>query len=333
MPADPALIPRPAWPVDPPRGAVVEAVGRALAEDVLPLGDLTAALLPPGARGTASISARQAGISAGRACAVETYAQLDPAVVVDWLVPDGSPVHPGMVVATVSGPLAPLLTGERTALNFVRHLSGIATLTRQFVDLADVASGGYTRILDTRKTTPGLRALEKAAVRAGGAANHRANLSDAVMIKDNHLGGMSIADAVAAARRLWPGRPVHVECDDLDQLEEIVATAADRAMVDNFSPAQVADAVRLVADRPSGGERETHRPSGGERETDRPSGGERETDRPSGGERETRRVELEVTGGVTLATVAAYAAARPDFISVGAITHSAGVVDLGLDLA
>jgi nicotinate-nucleotide pyrophosphorylase (carboxylating) len=277
---------------DPPRAAVREAVARALAEDLLPLGDLTAALLPPGAQARAVLNAREAGVLAGQACVVETYAQLDAGVSVEWAVAEGSSFDTGASVGCVTGPLAAVLTGERTALNFLRHLSAVASLTRRFVDLATDASGGATRVLDTRKTTPGLRALEKAAVRAGGGANHRANLSDAVMVKDNHLAGTTIAAAVEHARRTWPGRPVHVECDTLDQLDEVLATRADRAMLDNFTPDQVAIAVARC-----------------------------------GG-----RIEVEVTGGVTLATVAAFAGARPDFISVGAITHSAGVIDVGLDL-
>jgi nicotinate-nucleotide pyrophosphorylase (carboxylating) len=279
--------------VEPPRAAVTDAVARALAEDLLPLGDLTAALIPMHARATATVSAREAGVVAGRACVVETYAQVDPGVTVDWVIPEGSAFEPGATVAVVTGALAPVLTGERTALNFLRHLSGVASLTRRFVDLADQASGGATRILDTRKTTPGLRALEKAAVRAGGGHNHRANLSDAIMIKDNHLAWLSIATAVETARQMWPGRPVHVECDTLAQLDEILASGADRAMLDNFTVDEVVAAVTRCAGR----------------------------------------LEVEVTGGVSLATVAAYAAARPDFISVGALTHSAGVVDLGLDIS
>lgn len=279
--------------VDPPHAAVVEVVARALAEDLLPLGDVTAALLPVGATATAAFVAREPGVVAGRACVVETFAQLDRAVEVDWHLPDGAAFGPGSKLATVSGPLSPLLSGERTALNFLRHLSGVATLTRRFVDLAAGSGDGRVRILDTRKTTPGLRALEKAAVRAGGGHNHRANLSDAVMVKDNHLAGLTVAEAVAAARRSWPGRPVHVECDGLAQLDAVLAAGADRVMVDNFTPQQVAEAVRRVAGR----------------------------------------IDIEVTGGVTLDSVAAYAAAGPDFISVGALTHSAGVVDIGLDIA
>ena len=278
--------------VEPPRAAVTAAVAMALAEDLLPLGDLTASLLPTDARAEVTFSAREAGVVAGTACVLETYAQLDPRVVVTWDLSDGDSFERGTSLGSVRGPLAPILTGERTALNFLRHLSGVATLTRRFVDIATAASGGATRILDTRKTTPGLRGLEKAAVRAGGGFNHRANLSDAIMIKDNHLAGFSIAEAVARAKAQWPGRPVHVECDTLEQLDAILATAADRAMVDNFTTADVAVAVARVGSR----------------------------------------LELEVTGGITLDTVAAYAAARPDFISLGAITQSAGVVDLGLDL-
>ena len=164
---------------------------------------------------------------AGRACAVEAFAQIDPWVSVDWLRPDGSTVAPGDVVATVEGPLRSILTAERTALNFLGHLSGIATLTRAYVDAVRAANPA-TRVLDTRKTTPGLRALEKAAVRAGGGHNHRGNLSEAVLVKDNHLGGATITDAVGRARHLWPGRMVEVECDRLDQVDEAVSRRSHR---------------------------------------------------------------------------------------------------------
>jgi nicotinate-nucleotide pyrophosphorylase (carboxylating) len=262
-------------------------VAAALAEDLMPLGDLTAALIPLGTAGRASLVAREPGVVAGQACVIETYSQLDPLVTVTWKLPDGTAFGPGAVLATVAGPLASILTGERTALNFLRHLCGVATTTRAFVALA-----GNVRILDTRKTTPGLRFLEKSAVRAGGGFNHRGNLSDAVMVKDNHLAGLSISSAVAAARHTWPGRPVHVECDDLAQFSVALATGADRAMLDNFSVADVAAAVSQGKGT----------------------------------------IEIEVTGGVTLDTVAAYAAAGPDFMSVGAITHSAGVIDIGMDI-
>jgi nicotinate-nucleotide pyrophosphorylase (carboxylating) len=273
--------------------AVSQAVSLALAEDLLPLGDLTAALIPAEANGEARFVTREAGVLAGTACAFETYAQVDRSVQIHWVKADGSSIAAGDVLGTLCGPLAPLVTGERTALNFLRHLSGVATLTARFVALAETASGGRTRILDTRKTTPGLRALEKSAVRAGGGFNHRANLSDAVMVKENHLAGLSIVDAVTRARALWPGRPVHVECETLADLAVVVEAGADRAMLDNMSPAEVAEGVELVKER----------------------------------------LEVEVTGGVTLASVAEYALARPDFISVGALTHSAAAIDIGLDLS
>jgi nicotinate-nucleotide pyrophosphorylase (carboxylating) len=278
--------------IDPPASAVTDAVARALAEDLLPLGDLTASLIPADAIGEARFVTREPGVVAGWACVAATFAQVDPRAVVEWNAPDGTPVAAGQVLGTVRGPLPALVTAERTALNFVRHLSGVATLTARFVALATEASQGRTRILDTRKTTPGLRALEKAAVRAGGGHNHRANLSDGVMVKDNHLAGISIVEAVHLARSRWPGRPVHVECDTLEQLAVIIESGADRAMLDNMDPTQVVAGVALV-----------------------------------GG-----RIEVEVTGGVTLSTVASYAAGRPDYISVGALTHSAGVIDIGLDL-
>ncbi len=278
--------------VHPPDTAVQDAVGRALTEDLEPLGDLTAALLPPEAYGDAAIVSRADGVVAGRRCAVEAFARVDPSIEVTWLLDDGSPVARGHVVARVRGPLAAMLTAERTALNFLCHLSGIATLTRAYVDAA--ATGGPARIWDTRKTTPGLRALEKAAVRAGGGANHRGNLSEWVLLKDNHLAGLGIADAVDAARDRWPGRTVEVEADRLDQVGQAVAAGADLVLLDNMTPGQVA---RAVDERGP-----------------------------------ARRPLLEVSGGVTLETVAAYAATGADLISVGALTHSAPALDLGLDV-
>lgn len=280
--------------VQPPRFAVRDAVARALAEDLTPLGDLTSSLLPPGLVARADLVARGAGVLAGRACAAETYAQLDEAVVLDWRADDGDAVRPGQVLAAVEGPLASILTGERTALNFLGHLSGIATLTRRFVDAAS-AGGSAARLWDTRKTTPGLRTLEKAAVRAGGAANHRGNLSDWILLKDNHLALMGIAAAVAQARHAWPGRTVHVECDRLDQVREALAAGADALLLDNMSPDEVADCVAAA-------------------------------------DAVVRRPLLEVSGGVTLDTVAAYAATGVDCISVGALTNSAPVLDIGLDI-
>ena len=207
----------------------------------------------------------------------------------------------------VEGRLRSVLTGERTALNFLCHLSGVATATRRFVDAVDAvdavnAGGGAggvrrTRIWETRKTLPGLRALEKAAVRAGGGVNHRGSLSDMVLVKDNHLAGTTIRAAVARARELWPGRGVEVECDRAEQVEEAVAAGADLVMLDNMDPALVAECVAAV----------------------------RASTRPD--------ILVEVSGGVTLETVAAYARAGADLISTSAITQSAPALDIGLDLA
>jgi nicotinate-nucleotide pyrophosphorylase (carboxylating) len=274
--------------VHPPAAAVRAAVARALAEDLGPLGDLTAALLPATATTTAAFVARSQGVLAGSRCATDTFAQVDARVTVEWRVDDGAALEPGTVLARVAGPLAPVLTAERTALNFLCHLSGIATLTRRFV----AAAGDGARIWDTRKTTPGLRALEKAAVRAGGGVNHRGSLSDFVLVKDNHLAGMGITEAVRRARSAWPGRTVEVECDTLDQVAEAVAAGASLVLLDNMAPAAVKEAVALAAGR----------------------------------------VTLEVSGGVTLDTVAAYAGTGADLISVGAITNSAPNLDIGLDI-
>jgi len=276
---------------DPPVTAVREAVARALAEDLGVLGDLTStALVPAGVAGTGHFVARVAGFLAGTAAATEVFAQLDPAVTVTWAAQDGDALRAGQRIGTVAGPLRSLLTGERSALNFLGHLSGIATLTRAHVDAAGPDS--RCRIRDTRKTTPGLRALEKAAVRAGGGANHRGNLSDAVLIKDNHLRHCTIKEALDRARRRWPGVTVEVECDTLDQVAEAKAAGADLVLVDNMAPQDVARAVGIA-----------------------------------GG-----AFPIEVSGRVTLDTVAAYAAAGADLISVGALTHSAPVLDIALDL-
>ena len=273
----------------PPLPLVRDAVARALAEDLLPLGDMTAGLLPADLHGSALFVSRAEGVVAGRRCAVEAFAQVDPSVVVEWWLDDGSEVVAGDVVARVAGPLTSILTAERTALNFVRHLSGIASLTRRYVR----ATEGRATVLDTRKTTPGLRVLEKAAVRAGGGTNHRGSLSDGVLVKDNHLGGLTIAEAVRRARRRWPGRLCEVECDSVDQVRQAVDAGATMVLLDNMTPAKVRAAVKVVAGR----------------------------------------VPVEVSGGVTLDNIGAFARiAGVDYISVGAITHSAPELDIGLDL-
>jgi len=277
---------------------VRDAVARALAEDLGPLGDLTAMLVPDTEVARAQVVSRAEGVLAGRLCALEAFAQVDASLVVDFKVSDGAWLAPGSVVAEVSGPMRSILTAERTALNFLCHLSGVATVARRYVD-AVCAVNPATRVLDTRKTTPGLRALEKAAVRAGGAWNHRAGLSDAVLVKDNHLGSVTIGDAVAMARQWWPGRMVEVECDHPEQVADAVAAGASAVLLDNMTPSLVSECVALVRARAAEG----------------------------GG-----TVLVEVSGGVTLDTAPAYAAAGADLVSVGAITHSAPILDLGLDL-
>jgi nicotinate-nucleotide pyrophosphorylase (carboxylating) len=275
--------------------AVHDAVERALAEDLGPEGDVTAALVPADVRAQFALRSRRSGVLAGRACATETFLLLDPQIDLRWLVDDGAELAPGDTLLEVAGPLRPILTAERTALNFLGRLSGVATLTAQFVTAAH-ESNPSVAVLDTRKTTPGLRLLEKAAVRAGGGTNHRAGLSDALLVKDNHLGGTSIADAVQRARALWPGKMVEIECDTLDQVAQAARAGADAVLLDNMDPGTVVEAIAVA-----------------------------HLDAPG-------PILTEVSGNVTLATIGAYAAAGPDCISVGALTHSAPVLDLGLDL-
>ena len=269
--------------------AVSEAVARALAEDIGPDGDVSAALLED-REARAVIVARQPGVIAGTSAAGETFAQVDSSTRVDWLVKEGEVVAEGQRLATIGGRLVSILTAERTALNFLGHLSGVATATRYLVDAA--AEAGSARILDTRKTLPGLRVLQKAAVRAGGGSNHRMTLSEMVLLKDNHLVATEITDAVEAARRKWPALKVEVECDRLEQVMEAVDAGADMVMLDNMSPEEVAACVEKVAGR----------------------------------------CPIEVSGGVTIESVAAYSAAGPDFISVGWVTHSAASLDVSLDV-
>ncbi|HVT78618.1 MAG TPA: carboxylating nicotinate-nucleotide diphosphorylase [Acidimicrobiales bacterium] len=273
----------------PPIGAVRDAVERALAEDLTPMGDLTAALVDPGARVNAAIVARQEGVLAGTLCVEETCRQVDPDIAVSWEMGEGWPVQSGDVVGHLHGFLRSVLTAERTALNFLSHLSGVATLTDRFVS---AVRGTGVQILDTRKTTPGLRALEKAAVRAGGGRNHRGSLSEMVLIKDNHRAGLSIADAVKQAKEAWPARTIEVECDSIEQVGEAVEAGAQMIMLDNFQPDQIRGAVALVEGR----------------------------------------AVVEVSGRMNLETIRAFAAGGPDVISVGALTHSAPVFDFGLDL-
>lgn len=275
--------------LDPPITVLRAVVARALDEDLGVLGDITSlAVIAETAVGRGAFVARAEGIVAGTAAATEVFRQLDPAVQLTWLVEDGHEVREDQKMGRVEGPLRSLLAGERTALNLLGHCSGVATLTRRYVRVAR----GRARIRDTRKTLPGLRALEKAAVRAGGGYNHRESLSDAVLLKDNHLVRRDLAQAVERTRARWPGRIVEVECENLDHVAQAKAARVDLVLLDNMSPEQVKEAVELL----------------------------------------DGSIPAEVSGRVNLATVGDYAEAGADFISVGAITHSAPVLDLGLDL-
>ena len=281
---------------EPPLDAVRDAVARALAEDLTPLGDLTSRMLPPEATATAEFVARDAGVLAGRACADETFRQVDPDVELEWLASDGDTLAPHQVIGRVSGRLTTVLTGERTALNFMCHLSGIATLVRTYVD--EAAKGGPAKVWDTRKTIPGLRSLAKAAVRAGGGRNHRGNLSEWLMFKDNHLIGTTITEAVARAHDQWPGRTIEVEADRLDQVEEATRAGADAILFDNMSPDQIREAVAMVESIVGQG----------------------------------KRPLLEASGGIRLDTIGAYAGTGVDMISVSRLTQSAPAIDIGLDI-
>ena len=271
---------------------LVQAVVRqALAEDLGRAGDITsAACVPPDAQLKAAFATRQEGVVAGLACARLAIAELDPAARFEVVYCDGARAPAGAVLARVEADARALLAAERTALNLLCRLSGIATLTARFV--AETA-GTNTRIVDTRKTTPGLRALEKYAVRCGGGANHRFGLDDAILIKDNHVAACGgVGEAVRRARAAVGHMVrVEVEIDRLDQLDEALAEGPDIVMLDNFSLADLAEAVLRTAGR----------------------------------------VLIEASGGVNLETVRAIARTGVDLISVGALTHSAPILDIGLD--
>jgi nicotinate-nucleotide pyrophosphorylase (carboxylating) len=274
---------------DPPRPVVRRLVEETLAEDLGVLGDITSiACVGEDQTAVAAFVVREAGVLAGTAFATETYGQLDANVEVKWAVRDGESVDQGMELGRVTGSLRAILAGERTALNFLTLCSGVASLTRKFVR----ATQGNARVLDTRKTVPGLRAAQRAAVRAGGGFNHRDSLSDAVLIKDNHLAVLGLTRAVERARARWPGRVIEVECESLDQVVEARNVGVDRVLLDNMTPEQVAEAVKLVEGF----------------------------------------LKVEVSGGVTLETIGTYAETGCDFISVGGLTHSAVALDIGLDI-
>jgi nicotinate-nucleotide pyrophosphorylase (carboxylating) len=263
-------------------------VRAALAEDVGSGDRTTDGLVPADARCTAELLLEEPGVVCGVAAVRAVFQALDPGVRVEALLAEGSRITDVPErVATIEGLARAILTGERTALNIFGRLCGIATLTARYVDLVE---GTGTAILDTRKTTPGLRALERYAVRCGGGVNHRFGLDDAILVKENHLriaGG--IAPAVAALRN---GRPIEVEAETLDDVAEALEAGVERILLDNMTPEQVRAAVELV----------------------------------------DGRAQLEASGGISLATVRAYADAGVDFISVGALTHSARSLDVSLEV-
>lgn len=274
-------------PLDP--GLYRELVRRALAED-FGWGDVTTeTIIDRKQKGRGVLTAKSSCVLAGLDIAAEAFRQMDPAVQITVNRPDGTRCEPGTDVAEVRGLAAALLTAERTALNFVQRLSGIATLTRQFVD----AAGGRITVLDTRKTTPMLRALEKYAVRAGGGVNHRGGLDDGILIKDNHirLGG-GVGAAVTRMRKANREMPTEVEADSLAQVDEALQAGADIVLLDNLSTADIIEAVR----------------------------------RCSG------RARTEISGGVTLQRMSELAATGADYVSVGALTHSAPAADISFEI-
>ena len=271
---------------------IVALVERALAEDLDDGVDVTSvATVPFDAEGVADFVARADGVVAGLPVARAVLEQVtDDSVVIETKVSDGDVVRRGDVLMSATALVRALLTGERTALNVLCHLSGIATLTRRWVD--EVAGTG-ARILDTRKTNPGLRSLEKYAVRCGGGTNKRMGLYDAALVKDNHVvaaGG--VAEAFTAVRSLFPDIEVQVECDTVAQVHEALAAGATFLLLDNMNLDDLAESVRVVAGR----------------------------------------AELEATGGLTLDRARAVASTGVDYLSVGALTHSAPVLDIGVDL-
>jgi nicotinate-nucleotide pyrophosphorylase (carboxylating) len=274
-------------PLDP--GSYRDLVRRALEEDV-GAGDVTTeATVPADVRARGVFLIKADCVLAGLDVALEAFRQLDPLLHVVLRKEDGERCWPGEEIAEVAGTARALLAGERTALNFLQRLSGIATRTRQFVE----AAGGRVTILDTRKTTPTLRELEKYAVAAGGATNHRLGLFDRILIKDNHVrlaGG--VTPAVSRARAQRPGSSIEIEAQSLDQVDQSLAAGADVVLVDNLSTADIREAVR----------------------------------------RARGRAKIEVSGGVTLERVPELAATGADFISAGALTHSAPAVDISFEI-
>lgn len=270
----------------------------AFEEDLAAIGDVTCqAVIPPEMQGRAGFIARQEGVVAGLPILQQVFQAVEPRIRIELCATDGTQAASTTCLATVTGPLRGILTGERTALNFLQRLSGVATQTRRYVEQLE---GTFCRLLDTRKTTPGWRVLEKYAVRCGGGHNHRMGLFDAVMIKDNHLAGLrhegtAISSAIRQARQgVGQGVTVEVEVENLDQLREALSALPDSVLLDNMKSDMIREAVRL---------RDELAPA----------------------------VRLEASGGITLKSLKEVAQAGVDFISVGALTHSAAALDIALD--
>jgi nicotinate-nucleotide pyrophosphorylase (carboxylating) len=280
--------------VDDLRPVIEKNVSDALAEDI-GRGDLTAALIPASATGEAAIVTRVDMVQAGQPWVDEVYRQLDSAVGLRWKTRDGDRVAAGSTVARLHGPARALLSGERTALNFLQILSATATATAAYVE---AVSGTRTKILDTRKTVPGLRLAQKYAVRCGGGVNHRIGLFDALLIKENHiLSAGGIAAVITDVRRLQPGLPVEIEVETIDEMRQALGAGAERLLLDNFSVAQLREAVAVNTSE----------------------------GRPP--------ALLEASGGLTIETIQAVAATGVDFISVGALTKDIKAIDLSMRFA
>jgi len=270
---------------------IAATVAHALAEDV-GAGDLTASLIPIGATGKAQVIAREAATLCGQAWFDEVFRQLDTGIHVEWLAKDGDRLGPNQTICKLTGTARGLLTGERTALNFVQTLSATATATRQYVD---AVAGTGCRILDTRKTVPGLRLAQKYAVRCGGGTNHRIGLFDAILVKENHIAAAgSIGASVAKARETAGTKIVEVEVENLLQLREALATDIDRVLLDNFTNAHMVEAVGINRSRIG------------------------------------RKIELEASGNITLQTVRGVAETGVDYISIGGLTKHVRAVDLSM---
>ena len=267
--------------------AIRDAVERALAEDIRD-GDITAQLIPAENRATATIITREQAVLCGTDWVNEVFRQVDNSIVINWRAADGDDVKPGQTLAELSGPARGLLTGERTALNFLQTLSGTATLSRQYAKLVE---GTNIQILDTRKTIPGLRLAQKYAVKTGGCHNHRIGLFDAFLIKENHIAACGgIAAAVAKARDIAPGKPVEVEVENLNELQQALDAGSDIIMLDNFEPEQIREAVAI----------------------------------------NNGQAKLEVSGNLEVGNLASKAIPGIDYLSSGSLTKHCRAIDLSM---